>query len=292
MHSAIDDMLKKYNLKNPEDSKDALKEIIQEITLLALFRANFFDLAAFYGGTALRIFYGLNRFSEDLDFSLLRKSKNFNIESYCGFIKDELASFGFDVEVKKKEKSEDSNIESAFIKGGTLIHLLKIEAVTPPVSGIAKNELLKIKLEIDTSPPPGAEYEVKYLLTPIPFHVRLFSPGSLFAGKLHAVLCRFWKNREIKGRDLYDYVWYLSRSISVNIHHLEERMKQTGHLKQKENLSSKQLLEMLREKFSSINYGKAKSDVLPFIRDPEALNLWSFEFFDSITRDKLNIQSP
>ena len=136
MHSAIENMLKKYSGTTVDDYKNALKEIIQEIALLGLFRANFFDVAAFYGGTALRIFYGLDRFSEDIDFSLLKKSKYFDITLYCEFIRDEMAAFGFEAEVTRKEKAGDSNIESAFIKTGTLINLLKIASIIPPVAGI------------------------------------------------------------------------------------------------------------------------------------------------------------
>lgn len=280
-------MLKKYSCKTVEDHKNALKEIIQEIALLGLFRANFFDVAAFYGGTALRIFHGLDRFSEDIDFSLLKKTDNFDLTPYCDFIKDEMAAFGFEAEVTKKVKAVESNIESAFIKTGTLINLLKIEAISPPVSGIEKNELLKIKLEIDINPPPGADYEVKYLLTPIPFYTRLFSAPSLFAGKLHAILCRDWKSGRVKGRDLYDYVWYLSRSTPLNIYHLGERMKQTGHMKLDERLTPQALGELLRDKFSSIDFAQAKLDILPFIKDPRTLDLWSADFFISITQDKL-----
>ncbi len=287
MHSAVEDMLKKYSCKTTDDYKNALKEILQEIALLGLFRANLFDIAAFYGGSALRIFYGLDRFSEDLDFSLLEKSDDFDVEPYCDLIRDEMAAFGFEAEVTKKVKAGKSNIESAFIKAGTLIHLLQIESISPPVSGIAGNELLKIKLEIDTNPPAGAEYEVKYLLTPVPCHVRLFSESSLFAGKIHALLCREWKSGRMKGRDLYDYVWYLSRSTPLNIQHLEERMKQTGHLKMEVTLTSEDLKEMLTQKFSSIDYAQAKQDIIPFIKDPRILDLWSAEFFISITKDKL-----
>lgn len=287
VHSAVEDMLKKYSCKTVDDYKNALKEILQEIALLGLFRANMFDTAAFYGGSALRIFYGLDRFSEDLDFSLLKKSDMFDVTPYCDFIRDEMAAFGFETEVTKKMKAGESNIESAFIKAGTLIHLLQIESISPPVSGIAGNELLKIKLEIDTNPPAGAEYEVKYLLTPVPCHVRLFSAPSLFAGKLHALLCRDWKSGRMKGRDLYDYVWYLSRATPLNILHLEERMKQTGDLKMEDKLAPEGLKEMLCEKFSSIDYLQAKQDVMPFIKDPRVLNLWNADFFISITGDKL-----
>ena len=221
MHNVVTGMLEKYNCKTIDDYRNALKEIIQEIALLGLFRGNFFDNAAFYGGTSLRIFYDLDRFSEDIDFSLIKKSDDFNIGPFCELIKKELTAYGFDVEVTRKKKVADSNIESAFIKGGTLIHMLKVGALNPPIKGITNNDLLKIKIEVDTDPPDGAAYEVKYLLNPIPFSVRLFSPSSLFAGKIHALLFRNWKSGRMKGRDLYDYVWYLSKSIPVNIPHLE-----------------------------------------------------------------------
>lgn len=290
MHSAIEDMLNKYPNKTVDDHKNALKEILQEIALLGLFRANFFDVAAFYGGTALRIFYGLDRFSEDIDFSLIKKTENFDITPYCGFIREEMAAFGFEAEVTKKVKAVDSNIESAFIKTDTLINLLKIEAIAPPVPGVGKNELLKIKLEIDINPPAGADYEVKYLLMPIPFHVRLYSAPSLFAGKIHAILCRDWKSGRVKGRDLYDFVWYLSRSIPVNIYHLEERLKQTGHLKKDDRLTPPKAMGLLEDKFSSLNFEQAKMDVIPFIKEARALNIWTHDFFISIMRDRLTFK--
>ena len=290
MHSAVETMLAKYQCKTANDHKNALKEIIQEIALLGLFRSGFFDIAAFYGGTSLRIFYGLERFSEDLDFSLLKRNTQFNIENNCKAIENEMTAYGFDVEVMKKKKAADSAIESAFIKCGTLVHLLKIGAVRPPVSGLDENELLKIKLEVDTNPPAGARYQIKYLLTPIPFSVRVYAPSSLFAGKLHAVLCRNWNSGRVKGRDLYDYVWYLSQAIPVNVNHLEERMKQTGHLEAKAVMTREMLFSVLEKKFGGINYEQAKRDILPFIKEPAQLNLWSADFFTSITRDKLKLE--
>lgn len=287
MHSAIEQMLGDYDLKSPDDYKHALKEIIQEVALLGLSRSNFFDSAAFYGGTALRIFYGLDRFSEDLDFSLLQKNKGFDISDYCEAIRNELGAYGFNMTVKKKKKKMESNIESAFIKGETLIQLLNINAITPPVSGVHKNETLKIKLEIDVVPPAGAECEVKYSLRPIPYSIRIFSPSSLFAGKLHAVLCRGWKNGRMKGRDLYDMLWYISNAIPVNLTHLEKRLKQTGHLENHQTLSVETLLDMLKEKFNSMDFKQAKADVIPFIKDPAAVSPWSTDFFNSISERKM-----
>jgi len=289
MHSAVEEMLKKYELKTSVDKKNALKEIIQEISLLGLYRSGFYNYAAFYGGTALRIFYGLNRFSEDLDFSLTMENKNFELESHIKFIKEELASFGFDMTVEEKIKNNQSNIKSAFIKGGTEIHLIKISPNSDFISGINKNDQIKIKLELDTNPPLGASYEVKYQLNPIPFSVRLFSESSLFAGKIHAVLCRKWGNR-IKGRDFYDYIWYLSRSTKLDIQHFENRMRQSGHWNEDKVLTKYELLELLKEKFETIDFNQAKEDVIPFIKDCRSVELWSKDFFIDISIQNLKIK--
>jgi len=286
MHSAIESMLEKYNPWSIEEHKNALNEIVQEIALLGLFRSGFFNIAAFYGGTALRIFYGLDRFSEDLDFCLLAPDNKFELIKYTKYIQEELGAYGFEMSVEEKVKTADTTIKSAFIKGETVIHLLKINSITNPVKGIAANEKLKIKLEVDTNPPAGAKYEVKYQLNPVPYSVRLFSESSLFAGKLHALLCRGWGNR-IKGRDFYDYIWYLSKEIEVDLIHLSNRMKQSGHLKGDEILTKESLISMLLNKFAEIDFQQAKNDVLPFIKNPESLDLWSENFFKKVTEDKL-----
>jgi predicted nucleotidyltransferase component of viral defense system len=282
-------MLEKYHCNTTEEYKNALKEIIQEIALLGFSRAGLFKEAAFYGGTALRIFYGLDRFSEDLDFSLLTPNPEFQITPYCHHVQQELASFGFEMEVSRKEKRTRTLIESAFIKGNTLVHLLQIESINPPVAGVHPLEKFKIKLEIDCDPPPKAQYEIKYGLSPIPYSARLFKPSSLFAGKLHALLCRNWQHR-IKGRDMYDFVWYLSRDIPVYLPHLEERMRQTGHLKTSEDLSEMRLREILQQYFDTINISQAQKDVEPFLSDPGVIELWSRAFFHQITHDKLRVE--
>jgi len=286
MHSAIELMLDKYKPKSIDDHKNALKEIVQEIVLLGLFRSGFFNNAAFYGGTALRIFYGLDRFSEDLDFSLLSPNNDFNLSKYSKYIQNELGAYGFEMTVDEKSKSVNSAIKSAFIKGGTEIHLLKINSIKNPIKGVHANEQFKIKLEVDTNPPSGAEYEVKYQLNPIPYSVRLFSASSLFAGKIHALLYRKWGNR-VKGRDFYDYIWYLSKNIKVDLNHFSKRMKQTEHLKDGETLTRDILVKLLLNKFAEIDFQQAKNDVLPFIKNTQALDIWSEEFFKKVTEDKL-----
>jgi len=287
MKSAVENMLEKYGCVTTDDCRNALKEIVQEIALLGLYRADFFSKAAFYGGSALRIFYGLNRFSEDLDFSLSAPDPGFDISDYCDAVKNELGAFGFEMEVDKKPKSFDSNIESAFIKGGTKVQIMNIFPAIPSLEKIHRNEKLKIKLEVDTNPPPGAGFEVRYHLSPVPFSVRLYDTPSLFSGKLHAVLCRNWGGGRSKGRDLYDLVWYFSKKTKPNLTHLTERMKQTGQLSADVTLTTDILKKMLKDKYDEIDFRSARRDVESFLKDIRDLELWSKEFFTSITEDNL-----
>jgi len=281
MNDAIKIMLSRYNCKSTADYENALKEIIQEITLLGLWRSKYFEKAAFYGGSALRILYGLDRFSEDLDFSLLKKNKNFSLNNYCKAIEIELKSFGFSVTIEKKKKSVDSNIDSAFIKAGTLQNMIMIDTPKLTTQRIHPRKKMKIRIEIDVDPPQGFQVEAKYLFRPLPFSVNTYVQPDLFAGKLHAVLCRSWGNR-VKGRDWYDLVWYVSRDISVHLKHLENRMKQTGNLKKGIYLTEKILKEMLLEKVKTINFYKAKKDVENLLKDTSSLKLWSKEYFRAV----------
>lgn len=189
-HGAISNILETYDLKTQDDYEIALKEIVQQLALLGLWRSKFYEYGSFYGGTALRLFYGLRRFSEDLDFSLKEKDDEFDLSPHLRSIEKEIEAFGFKFSVEKKSKQFISSIESAFIKGNTRINLLIIQARDNIVKGFHREQKIKIKLELDTDPPPGSQNEVKTLLTPIPFTVKLFSRPDLFAGKMHAVLCR------------------------------------------------------------------------------------------------------
>lgn len=202
----ITQMLNAYDAKTIYDQKNAMKEVIQEIVLCGLSRAGFFNKVAFYGGTALRIFYGMDRFSEDLDFSLIDENIEFNITDYFSVLEKEARSFGLNLIINEKEKTKDSNIRSAFLKGNTKEHLLMFYSAESEYSSVPQNEMIKIKFEVDVNPPQYASFERKYRLQPVPYDVNLYDEPSLFAGKLHAVIGRSWKNR-IKGRDLYGYVF-------------------------------------------------------------------------------------
>lgn len=278
-------MLKKYDTKTNNDKNNAVKEIMQEIVLCGLSRANFFDKAVFYGGTALRIFYGLDRFSEDLDFSLKAVGEEFDLESFFPTLEKEIQSMGLKLKIEKRSKIKESAIESAFLKGNTIEHLMMFYSDNDLIKGVDKNQVIKIKFEIDTNPPPKATFETKYRLNPVPYEVGMYDMPSLFAGKIHAVLCRNWQNR-VKGRDLYDYIFYLQNNAKVNLAHLNERIKQTQS-DFDEYLNIENIRTMLCEKFDSIDYVQAKKDVAPFIKDVKVLDVWSANFFKSIT-DMLN----
>ncbi len=282
MNPALSQMLSTYDVKTIYDRKNAIKEIMQEIVLCGLSRAGFFKKAAFYGGTALRIFYGLDRFSEDLDFSLTTKDTAFDLQSYFPVLRKEVRSFGLNVEIQEKEKNKESHIRSAFLKGNTKEHLLLFFEGEQDPAYIPNTELIKIKFEVDIDPPEYASFEHKYRLLPSPYEVNLYDMPSLFAGKIHAVLARAWRNR-IKGRDLYDYVFYLSRGASLNLPHLNQRLIDSGTIPAGSTLSLEDVKQLLCKRFDSIDYTQAKQDVIPFIRDTASLDVWSKEFFRQIT---------
>lgn len=281
LDTVIRQMLERYQINSIQDKKNAMKEILQEAVLCGLSRAGFFKIAAFYGGSALRIFYNLDRFSEDLDFSLMTPNLDFDINKFLPTVEKEINAYGLNVDFLVKEKTLDSTIKSAFLKANTKEHLLLFYP-NDKIQGIATNEVIKIKFEIDICPPPAATYERKYYFLPAPFEINLYDKPSLFAGKLHAVLCRNWQNR-IKGRDLYDFVFYVSHQIPFNLPHLRERMIQTGHLDPDITFDIDYVRAILNERFQSIDFKHASRDVLPFLRDSNAVNFWSSDFFRQLT---------
>jgi hypothetical protein len=281
MNPATLDMLKRYECKDATEFENALIEIMQEIALLGLWRAKFFEHAAFYGGTALRILYRLDRFSQDLDFSLLQPNANFDLAPYLHAVEIELESMGFKTEVEKRTKNIETRIESAFIKAGTKEHLLKIQVPDKMATRIHKKQLMNVKFEVDTDPPGGFNTDVVPVLTPVPFFVKTYTRSDLFAGKLHAILQRKWAGR-VKGRDFYDFVWYIGREIPVHLYHLEQRLRQSGGWTETRPMTQSDLNTMLENKFRELDLDAAKADVRKFLRDPASLEIWSQEFFISL----------
>lgn len=286
MKTILEQMVESYQPKNNEEKRNVVKEVMQEITLCALSKTGFFDVVAFYGGTALRIFYGLDRFSEDLDFSLMTKNQDFDLSTYVPTLKLLVQSFGLNVDVEIKHKTLDSAIQSAFLKGDTIEQFLLFYP-NDLVTGINKNEKVKIKFETDTMPAGLATYETKYRLLPMPYSIKLYDEASLFSGKIHAVICRSWKSR-VKGRDLYDYVFYLTRNTRFNLEHLREKLMESHIISQEDKFDVDFVKTLLIVRFDEIDFNDAKKDVLPFIKDTSVLDIWSKEFFIAITSQLTN----
>jgi predicted nucleotidyltransferase component of viral defense system len=283
MNDVITRMLARHECRNVDDYVRALREIMQEIALLGLWRSKFFDKAAFYGGTALRILYGMDRFSEDLDFSLLKPMSDFDISRYISSLEREIRSFGFEADVSIREKKTESPVQSVFLKADTRKHLLIIRTAEEIARQIPPGQVMKIKIEVDTDPPPGFETENKFLLQPVSFSVRTFVLTDLFAGKMHAVLCRQWKIR-VKGRDWYDLVWYAANHPELHLKHLEQRMIQSGHLKEGEHLTKEKFFLLTSKAIYKLDINQARREVESFVRKPEELEVWSKEFFQDVVR--------
>jgi predicted nucleotidyltransferase component of viral defense system len=281
----IKEWIESYEPKNIQDTEQAFREIMQEIALAGLYRANFFKHAAFYGGTALRIFHGLNRFSEDLDFSLLQKDADFEFDYYFKSIVDEFQSLGIKVSLNQKMKSTISSIDSAFLKSDTLWSELIFEDTIPQIK-LSIKPSIKIKLEIDTNPPLRFGTENKLLTKPFSFYVNCLTLPDLFAGKMHALLFRKWKTR-VKGRDWYDLEWYIKKGVKLNLSHFCQRAIESGDWAQ-ESMTKDQLLDLLAVKITSLDINRVKEDVIRFIPNPQDLDIWSRAYFQQVC-EKLEI---
>lgn len=283
MRETIKRMMSRYPLETAEAAENALREILQEMALFALWKTDFFLTAAFYGGTALRILHGLPRYSEDMDFTLLQPEETFSLIPFQEAIEEELRHFGFQVQFQPRKRKSENGIASAFLKAATLEQMLVTEIPTDLSAAIYPGKKIRIKIEVDTLPPAGFQTELKPLLDPIPFQPRVGTLPSLFAGKMHAVLCRHWNNR-VKGRDWYDLVWYLQRRTPLDLGHLEARMRQSGHWNEETTLSEEAFLRLYRETAANLDINAAIRDVAPFLKNPEDLAMtWSSPFFQDLT---------
>ncbi len=273
----IEERIRTYNPQSKRDELNAFKEIAQEITLLALSRSEFFKHGAFQGGTALRILYGLPRFSEDLDFILFNPTSNFLWHPFLNEIKLEFESFGLTAEVKDRSEANTA-VKKAFLKETSFGKVLQLSYARDRAD--AQN--IQIKLEVDTNPPLGSAFEAKLIDFPTPFSAVLQTPSSLFAGKLHALLCRDY----VKGRDWYDFIWYVTRKTEINFTFLSNALDQQGPWKGKLS-GTKILIDMpwivqeLEKKVLTIDWKLATKDVENFIkpRELQSLDLWNAAFF-------------
>lgn len=264
MNGLFELMLSRYDIGSAKAKRNATLEVMQEVTLAGLQRGGFFKKAAFYGGTCLRIFHGLQRFSEDMDFTLLSKDSMFQIEDYFPAIITEFKSLGRDVEIIKKDIKNFGKVESAFLKDNTEVYNLQFQT----------EKTYKIKIEVDTQPPLGFTTESKLLLNPFSFMTRCLTLPDLYAGKMHALLYRNWGKR-VKGRDWYDFEWYVRNGIKLDFNHLQQRALEFNGI----TLTKENFLEELRSKFSSADIEMVKQDVRPFLLYPQELEIWSNDYF-------------
>jgi predicted nucleotidyltransferase component of viral defense system len=273
MNNAIMQMLERYECRSLQEREQALREILQEIALVGLWRGKFFEHAAFYGGTALRIFYNLDRFSEDLDFTLLTPTPNWSWHLFGDVIKNELSSFGFEVVFEEKDKKSQTAVKSAFLKTPTVQELLKVGVHSNLLKGVHPETMIRIKVEIDTDPTTEFAYEQKFLSQPVPVSIKCVNEECLFAGKMHAALFRAWKGR-VKGRDWYDMVWFIRRKVPLNLSLFSKLNRR------KEILSRAEFLKIAKERIDQVDISSAIEDIIHFTRDPEAIRrTWSKEFF-------------
>lgn len=269
--NVFDEMLAAYECKTVEDKLNAIREVMQQVALSGLAKGGFFDKAAFYGGTCLRIFHGLKRFSEDMDFSLLESTPDFDFRPYFDCIEEEFAAAGQKVNITLKKKTKITPIQSAFLKSDTALFNLSLE----------RGRVINIKLEVDTTPPLDFATEDKLLLLPRSFYVRCFTLPCLFAGKMHALLFRAWKNR-VKGRDWYDFEWYVRKGIALDFRHFCRRAYQFTSVPEN-SLTMENFQQLLRDKIRQIRFSSAIDDVRPFIREQDSLLLWSADYFEQVS---------
>jgi predicted nucleotidyltransferase component of viral defense system len=264
MSEIFEQMLQQHTIEGDNDRKNALYEVMQQVVLSGLYRGGFFKEAAFYGGTCLRIFHGLRRYSEDMDFSLLKKNPEFTLETYFPAIIEEARLLGRTVTITKKDKRNFGKVESAFLKDNTDVYNLTFQT----------EKTLKIKIEVDTNPPLEFTTEQKLLMQPFSFTTRCFTLPDLYAGKMHALTFRAWKNR-IKGRDWYDFEWYVRNRVPLDFEHLKVRTKEFNNI----DLTKELFMELLKERISKSDMDAVKADVITYIIDKRELDIWSNNYF-------------
>lgn len=264
-----DSMVESYAPKSALERQAVQQEVMQLIALSGLARGGFFEKAAFYGGTCLHLFYGMERFSEDMDFSLLSPDPKFDFESYFPAIQEEFAIAGKEVEMQLKHKGKPSSIESAFLKESSEVFRI----------GFTTQKQIKVKIEVDIDPPPDFSTEMKLMTRPVSRWIRAYSIGDLYAGKVSAALFRAWRSR-VKGRDWYDLEWYVRNGFVCNLKHLSARGRESNS---NVDLSSREaVIAAFKERIATIDFKAASEDVRPFLKDASCLDIWSQDYFTAL----------
>ena len=278
MNNVIEQLIQNYNPRNSEEVKNSIKEITQSIVLIGLSRSNFFSKASFYGGTALRIFYGLNRYSEDLDFTLNAVDESFSLAPYVQSIINVAKSYGIDLNVEVKSKKIETPIESAFEKSNTFQTFISFNIDERLTSRLHKDELIKVKFEVDCNPPLGFNVESKWITEPELASINVLDIESLFSGKLHAILCRNYKNT-VKGRDFYDFIFYINKKIRPNLNYLKNKLIESNILDKDAVFTIDILKEMLVQRFNQVDFKQVRDDAQKFVMKNEDLSLYCKELF-------------
>lgn len=264
-----DSMVESYAPKSALERQAVQQEVMQLIALSGLARGGFFEKAAFYGGTCLHLFYGMERFSEDMDFSLLSPDPKFDFESYFPAIREEFAIAGKEVEIQLKHKGKPSSIESAFLKESSEVFRI----------GFTTQKQIKVKIEVDIDPPPDFSTDMKLMTRPVSRWIRAYSIGDLYAGKVSAALFRAWRSR-VKGRDWYDLEWYVRNGFVCNLKHLSARGRESNS---NVDLSSREaVIAAFKERIATIDFKAASEDVRPFLKDASCLDIWSQDYFTAL----------
>ena len=259
-----DQMVAEYQQQANTSTPNVEQEVMQKIALAGLCRGGFFKHAAFYGGTCLRLFHQLPRYSEDMDFTLRKKNSDVHLEDFFPYIIEEFHLAGHEVVIQKKDKKMFGRVESAFLKENTEVFDIKFQT----------KKTVKVKIEMDTDPPLGFETEDLLLSRPYPFVVRCVALPDLYAGKMHALLYRNWKTR-VKGRDWYDFQWYVANRVPLNFEHLQKRIREFND----EDITKERFMEMLHEKLSTTDMESVKQDVRGFIFNQRDIEIWSNDYF-------------
>ena len=272
MIELLQQQLDKYKATGPVQEKQAIREILQELALYALWRAGFFEVAAFQGGTSLRILHGLPRFSEDLDFILKIPDPDFEWKTFLEKLLLGLQQFGLHSEAVDKSRM-DQAVKRALLKDNSVSNQLDLT-----FDRDHRKLKLRIKLEIDVNPPKGSDFDYSYLDFPLDFEVCHQDLSSNFALKIHALLCRPY----LKGRDWYDFNWYVKQHIHPNYAHLQAALDQHGPWAgQSLTVDQHWLINELLDKVTTIDWKEATEDVTRFLNVAEqrSLKLWSSRFF-------------
>ncbi len=276
--NTIEELLNSYDPKTLDETKMRLRELLQQIVLIGLSKANFFKYASFYGGTALRIFYSLNRYSEDLDFTLNQKDDAFSLEPFIKKIKEVARGYGIQLDIETESKKVLTPIESAFAKLNTYQTFIALKLDDNLTKLLHKDETIKVKFEVDCNPALGFSCDSKWLDVPEFANIKVLDIESLFAGKIHAILCRNYKNN-VKGRDYYDFLFYIKKRVSPNLTYLRNKLIESGTIKENEHFDMDTLKAMLKDRFESVDFNQARQDAERFVIDNEDLSYFSKDLF-------------